>query len=415
MNKRLSGVVAVSICLRAGVAMAQAITDPTTSPAEKPAAHAASPSPFSETVAFTVDGLDSAVGGRRPGVGFVDLIKLSVSYDGGTVGHDGLSGLISIEHANGAGFTTEKVGALQAVSANESTPAALRLYEAWLRRDILQGRGAVKAGLIDINTTFDVQETAAVFLNGSHGLGPDIGDTGRNGASDYPTPALAVTAVYRPAEGWTAQLGIFDAVSGDPNHRGRLLAITLSARDGALLIGQIERRVGDRARVELGAWAYTAAFPSRDAFDADGTPKKIGGNTGVYALAEGRLSPSSHEGGGLSGWLRAGVANGHINPVKNYLGAGLVYTGPFKGRDSDEIGVAIARAASGRPLLVGHGGEELQPRAGVETDFELTYRYAFKSWLTIQPDLQYVVHPAVDAKARNALVVGVRLAFTATR
>jgi porin len=388
---------------------AQAVTDPT-----KPAAPAAPdkpaqgpPSPFTLTAAYTADLLDDVGGGRRPGAGYTGLVKLAAAYDGATAGHEGLTGLVSIEDSSGSDFTDHHVGGVQAISASEAQPQALRLYEVWLQQDILHGQGGVKAGLIDLNTTFDVQETAALFLNASHGIGPDLGDTGVNGPSDYPTPALAITAFYRPAEGWTAQLGVFDGVAGDPAHRADFVAARL---DGALIIGQVEKRFGDTARVEAGAWAYTAAFPSLAQVNADGGPRKLGGNDGLYGLVEGQLMSKSG-GGGLSGWVRVGVANGEINAVEDYLGAGLVYAGLIKGRDNDEIGVAIARAGFG-PGARRDGALRGRDIGQAEIDLETTYRYSFKDWLNIQPDVQYVINPHGDQHIPSALVLGLRLAFT---
>ena len=243
----------------------------------------------------------------------------------------------------------------------------------------------------------------------SHGIGPELGDTGLNGPSDYPTPAIGLTGVYRPAEGWTLQAGLFDGVAGDPAHRSAFAAVK---PDGALIIGQIERRFGDTARIEAGAWTYTAAFPSLDRFVAGGGPRAVPGNDGLYGLVEGRLmaKPGDSD-GGLSGWIRVGVANGDINQVANYLGAGLVYTGLFKGRDNDEAGIAVARAGfgSGARYAGALAGRDIGP---AETDLEATYRYAFKDWLNIQPDLQYVIAPDGDRRIPNALVIGLRLAFT---
>jgi len=388
-----------------------AVTDPTAPPAPpKPAKPGQGPpSPFTFTAAYTADLLADVHGGQRPGEGYVDLIKLSAAYDGANAGHDGLTGLVSVEHANGANFTGYRVGGVQAVSADEAQPGALRLYEVWLQQEVLKGRGAVKAGLVDVSTTFDVQETAALFLNASHGIGPDLGDTGLNGPSDYPTPALSVTGVYRPAEGWTAQLGIFDGVAGDPNHPGRFVAIKLN---GALIVAQVEKRFGDVARIEGGAWTYTSAFPSLDQFDPGGIPKSVHGNGGLYGLVEGRILAKPEENaGGLNGWLRVGLANGDINRAENYLGAGLVYTGLIAGRDKDEVGLAFARVGFGQGARTA-GALAGRDIGDAETNLEATYRYAFKDWLNIQPDVQYVIHPGGDQYVRNALVVGVRLAFT---
>lgn len=418
--------VAAALASAAGPALSQVVTDPAapppppvtdpTAPPTPPKPNKPGegrPSPFTFTAAYTADGLANLRGGQKTGPGYVDLIKLSAAYDGGNAGHDGLTGLVSLEHANGANFTGERVGGFQSISGSEAQPAALRLYEVWLQREI--GKGAVKAGLIDISTTFDVQETAALFLNASQGIAPELGDTGLNGPSDYPTTALAVTTVYRPAEGWTAQLGIFDGVTGDPAHRGRFVAVKLSARDGAFVIAQLEKRFGDVARIEGGAWTYTAAFPSLIQVDAAGSPRSVRGNGGVYGLVEGRLFGGPHgNGGGLNGWLRVGVANGDINRAETYLGAGLVYTGLIPGREKDDSGIAIARAGFGEGARRA-GALQGLTIGGAETDLEVTYRFAFKDWLNIQPDVQYVIHPAGNQRIGNAFVIGLRLAFTVSK
>ena len=133
-------------------------------------------------------------------------------------------------------------------------------------------RARFKGGLVDINTTFDVQETAALFLNASHGIGPDLGDTGFNGPSDYPTTALAVTGVCgRPTTGrpsWASST----ASPAIRDHRAAFVAIDLAARYGALVIGQVEKRFGDRPASRRAPGAYTAAFPSLDQFGPGGAP-----------------------------------------------------------------------------------------------------------------------------------------------
>src|ERR1700678_2101298 len=93
---------------------AQAVTDPTKpSPPAAPAKAAQGPpSPFTFTVTYNADLLDE-VAGEDPGPGYVDLLKLSAAYDGGVAGHDGLTGLVSVEHAFGSDFTQSRVGGLQ--------------------------------------------------------------------------------------------------------------------------------------------------------------------------------------------------------------------------------------------------------------------------------------------------------------
>jgi porin len=391
----------------------QPVADPTKTasgpagpPQDKPPEPA--PSAFTFTANYDLDLLDNLSGGKSQGAGHADLIKASVGYDGNLQGHDGLTGLVSLEHTFGSKFTPNRVRGFQAVSSTEAQPAATRLYEAWLQQDLLQGRVGFKAGLIDLNTTFDVQETAALFLNAADGTGQELADTGLNGPSIYPTTAPAVTGFCRPNHNWTLQLGVFDATAGDLSHRSAFVAVKF---DGALVIGQAERRFGDAARVEIGAWDYTNSFPSLDRLAPDGTPRRVHNNAGIYGLVEGRLLAHGGQDGGLSGWLRFGLANGDINPVRDYVGAGLVYSGPFRGRDKDEVGIGINSAGFGEGARVA-GLAKGQEVNGRETVIETAYRYVWKDWLAVQPDFQYVIRPHGDPVIGNALVAGVRLAFT---
>jgi porin len=395
----------------AALAQPPAIIDPTKPAAPAPAPDKpadAPPSPWSFTAAYTADLLANVAGGRGQGGGYADLLKLSAAYDGSASGRDGLTGLLSVEHTFGSQFTADRVGAVQDVSANEAQPRATRLYEAWLQQEVLGGAGAVKVGIIDLNTTFDVQETAALFLNASDGAGADLADTGLDGPSIYPIPALGITTVYRPAEDWTAQFGLFDGVAGNPAHRSAFVAVTL---DGALAIGQIEKRFGDTARVEAGAWAYSGAFPTPGDVGPDGMVRKSHDNDGLYGLVEGRLRPVGDSDAGLSGWVRVGLANGQINTVQDYVGAGLVDTGLIPGRDKDEAGIALNRASFGAAARA-QGLSEGRTIAGAETVIEATYRYVVNDWLNLQPDLQYVLRPHGDVHIPDALVVGLRVAVT---
>jgi len=396
--------------LASAAAFGQSVTDPTKQP-PTPAPQPANkpPGPFVFTLAYTADLLGDVAGGIRQGPGYVHLLKLSAAYDGTNDRLPGLTGLVSVAHVSGSDFTAHDVGAVQDISASEAEPGGLRLYEAWLQQNIAGGIGAVKAGLIDINTTFDVQETAALFLNASQGIGPDISDTGVNGPSDYPRPAPGFMGIYRPAPDWTAQLAFFDGSAGDPADKGAFVGFRL---DGALVIGQIEKRFGDTARLEAGAWTYTAAFPLLDQPPMGAETLTSRADNGIYALVEGRLlQKPDDDPGGLNGWIRLGLANGSINEVANYFGAGLVYTGLIEGRDKDEIGVAIARAGFGAGAQY-QGVISGRPVADAENDMEATYRYVLTDWLNIQPDLQYVIAPHGDTRIPNALVVGLRLAAT---
>jgi len=73
------------------------------------------------------------------------------------------------------------------------------------------------------------------------------------------------------------------------------------------------------------------------------------------------------------------------------------------------VGLAVAAARNGSHF------ERAQtariPAAG-ETTVELTYLVQIGSWLSVQPDAEYVIHPGGTRALRNATVLGLRVAIS---
>jgi porin len=274
------------------------------------------------------------------------------------------------------------------------------LLEAWIERRLGEtGRasGSVRAGLLDLNADFDSIAPAALFENSSHGIAPDLSKSGRNGPSIFPVSALGLRLAWSPSERWTLAGAAFDGLSGDPDHPKAFAAIRLNPRDGALLIGQLDYHPTKAAQLSIGAWRYSAPLPTV----ADPTVA-VRGHGGVYAFVEGPVPGLA----GWSGWLRAGRADGAVQAVAGYLGAGLTRKGLIAGRPDDLLGVAVASAAAGgsarRLLGLNH----------TETTVELTYQAPVHAGLTVQPDIQYVRHPSSRGGIPDALAVGLRFVLS---
>ena len=85
----------------------------------------------------------------------------------------------------------------------------------------------------------------------------------------------------------------------------------------------------------------------------------------------------------------------------------MVYTGVFRREGDDRAGVTVARAASasGYRRLAATTGDHVNPG---ELVVEVTYRTPLTPWLTIQPDVQYVVSPSAGRSLPDALAIGLR-------
>ena len=57
-------------------------------------------------------------------------------------------------------------------------------------------------------------------------------------------------------------------------------------------------------------------------------------------------------------------------------------------------------------------GDPIRRRDGLpsaETSIEAAYALPVRPWLTLQPDVQYIVHPASQPGLPNALAIGLRV------
>ena len=78
-----------------------------------------------------------------------------------------------------------------------------------------------------------------------------------------------------------------------------------------------------------------------------------------------------------------------------FFDAGLVLYGPAESRAKDSVGFAVAGGL--------HRGDNL------ELTLEWNYGLRLLPGFLLQPDVQYIVHPAGDSSIANALALGLNV------
>lgn len=379
-------------------------SSPNNASSTKPHSHIHAPgeinedqAPFILDTTYTFDVWRAARGGVREGTRYLDNVDIVAEAD-----LERLIGWLGAEvhvyglYNNGKSLN-ELMGDAQVASNIETGVKALRLYEAWINQEV-GGKTSIKLGLYDLNSEFDALDSSGLFMGSAHGIGTDISQSGFNGPSIFPSTSLAVRVELEPARKWKLRVALLDGIPGDPA-RPKRTAIKLGDSDGALLIGEVEAPIAS-GKLLFGHWRYTARFD-----DWAGGQKR--GNEGWYLRGECQLTRERDDPEqGISGFFRLGLANGSVNPFRHFASAGLNYTGPFKGRDGDQLGFAIASAFTSKDYRLTSAAQRS------ETVFELTYRAPIADWLTIQPNVQYVLNPGADPTLRNALAFGLRTEFT---
>jgi porin len=347
---------------------------------------------------YITDLLGNIGGGERKGVAWMGRADLTAEIDGSLFGLDGATAFFDLMFTQGPDFSGEFVGDAQVVS-NVQADRALRPFEAWLSVP-LGGGLHLKSGLIDLNTEFDIQEVGGLFLNSSHGVGPEFSQTGVAGPSIFPATSVAFL-LKADLPGWTARLGIFDAVAGrrsDP----RRVALRFPGQEGALIVGELDVPITPAIKLQTGAWTYTSGFSALADFNSNGTPRRGSSHGGYFMLEHAAERPEDND--GLDAWARVGVASDTVNPVSLYLGGGATY-----GNAGRKFGLAVAHARLGDPAIVAGTGVRAPNRA--ETAIEATASFRISDQVTIQPDLQYVINPGWEPSRSDALVAGIRFKF----
>lgn len=286
--------------------------------------------------------------------------------------------------AVGGGSATEIVGDLQATSNIESA-SALRLYEFWYRHQLSDNVGAL-IGLHDYNSLFNSLDTAGLFFNSSFGISPDISQAG---PSIFPQTSLALVIDTRFGDNHYLNIGAYDGIPGN-GHSDQGTHIRLDSEDG-VFYGVEYGMLGanDSYKFAVGAWHKSTDF------NDDVTGKFRDDNSGFYAIGEYRFDEKLH------GFFQSGQADKERNIIDKYVGLGISYHSPLA--TDDVFGVALGYAR------LSDDYQKVADSESYEAVVELTYQYPVNDWLTIQPDVQYVINPSADRSLDNATVFAIRL------
>lgn len=312
------------------------------------------------------EAMSTVDGGLRRGTAADTVLQVAGRLDTGALGlWSGGRVYLAAVHIVSGEPSSRYIGDLQGAS-NLAAHSTSRVYQFWYRQR-LGATASVRVGLIDLNQYLAVTDNAGLLINSSFGILPTI--SGNVPSSIYPEPGVGAVVELGSADA-TTRIGLFQ---GQPEHRGEPFD------GGAMVIGQ-----HSRGGVTLGAWQYRGHGTTVPAND-----------WGAYAIVDRNLFQSG--GRRIAGFLQAGASPGHVNTVPYYLGVGLQIPGLVPGRPGDRMAAGVARA------WIRHSA------VGAETTWELTYAAQIGRHTYLQPDLQYIVHPAGAVDPASATVATLRL------
>jgi porin len=313
-------------------------------------------------------------------------------------------------YAGGKSLELNYTGAAQAPSAVDAffSMNTLKLYQAYYEQTF--GSTDILAGKYDVQTQFGTTRPMDLFANKAQAMNFAFFSagvaSGLNGPSVYPNTAVGIRIKQTLNDQWSFKVGVLDGEADLPNGKTGIL---FEDKYGALGVGEIDYTPWANTKLMAGVWGLTGHLNKLGLYDATFSPVKtwgdmgeyVGGTTRLYTIAGNR---------GIDTFFNVGLSSGATNLTNHSYDAGLTFTGLLDVRPSDKLGVAFAteETTDAFKRLLALTGAHL---ASYETDIEVTYRAKITDWLVLQPEFDYIVHPASGGQAngaplKNAVVFG---------
>jgi porin len=387
---------------------AVAVTTPANAPAS-PVATNTGPSPYQLNLLYTGELWDNARGGIRQGSTYMYNADAGLFVDtdrafGWTGGRFVLEGFYQSHNSISNSFVD---GADWQSPLDSGGVAMFRLYQAYYNQTI--GDTDIRFGIYDLETEFSVTKPMQLFLSKNLTWNTALDEAGTApmsgtiGPGNYPYTPLALRVRQTIDNHWSIQGVIADGAADNPNNPAQN-DILFSSQYGALGIGEVDYTPSRYTKMMAGIWGMTSKLPTNNMTFADGSPRQIYGEGGIYFGGATRLYHGEGR-RGLDGFFTIGASSPQSTNVNGSFNAGLVFTGPLAERPFDKVGISIAvnaNPASYRQAQIAAGSSVDR----YETNFEVTYRAKITDWLTVQPDFQFIVHPGYDPTARNDVLIG---------
>lgn len=390
----------------------------------------------------------NTTGGAATGTTYSGLLNLGLAVDlQKAIGWEGASFKNTWLWLYGQDVSSNYVGNALTVSSVEGIPA-FRCYELWFQQNLFHDALSLRGGLLGLDTEFMTSDTANLFVNSTFGPPALFTLNIPNGGPVYPMATPGVRVAYQPVTWLTLRSALAQANPYSQQQNPNGFKWNFGSSGGLLSLNEMaatwNRDAGAKGlpgTAKAGFWLQSGqdqepsnGQPGEDAF-AFGSPEARAFSSGFYGIVDqqiyavaapsvtsvpdgkttmesdknppGDLASCSCQGKGLAGFARLGFSPQQESPVGFYCDSGLVYTGLIPTRDADKLGVAFGYAQMGNQYSA-LGTAAGLPGTGYEAVAELSYAMQLTPAISIQPDLQYILHPGGTQQYGNALVIGVR-------
>lgn len=348
-------------------------------------------SPFTFEGSYVGDLASNFSGGIKRGNSYLGLANFRISFDTKSAKlWNGGQFFINAANAHGGDPSKDLVGDFHTVSNIEAADITY-IHELWFKQTF--NRLEVIAGLQDLNTDFVSSLYGGLFINSTFGTPSTIADNVPSPI--FPLTSMGLSVKLNTSENGTWKIAVFDGLPTALSRNSHNLIWNFSEDDGIFAVTEYqftpELNNDLKGSYRAGLYYHSQLIESNE---DNSKTKLFDYNTGLYLIADQMIYRRSGNTGGLGIFAQLAISPGSINTHNRYFGAGLNYQGLFKGREEDELGLALTNAGF------------LDKSKRDETIIELCYKAQLSGNFYIQPDLQYVIHPEGTDRVLNDAMVG---------
>ena len=284
------------------------------------------------------------------------------------------------------------------------------------------GGGYLKLGFYAMGSHFGLLTAGNNFINSALCAHP-LSMTGNSGWYNYPVARWGAEAGWPLGARTVLRGGWFQV---NPQLRGNNVhtAFRPFARGttGSLFVLELAWTPGAGGSYpgsyQVGAYADTSRAQRL------GTAASVSGRNGAWLLAEQKVSAEAADPArGLTVFGELMRTDQASSPISRWRVAGFYYQG-IGARSRDRLALGYASAQVSEALRTARrieladagvpGDAPLSRLTDTETLYELAYTAQLRPWLTLRPDLQYIVDPGTFSYRRtgDALAVGLQVRAT---
>jgi porin len=365
------------------------------------------------TASYTSQFLGNPRGGQSRGFSYAGTFQAAVFWDlDKLLGFPGFSFHVGGAWSTGKSLSADYIGNIFPVQSAYTAPGNgtnnLTLGQIYLQQQLFDGSLTIAAGRLGSGATFATMAVLNNYLNGAINAVPGALGTNDLAFTNYPPGVQwGAQAIYNLMPELQLAAGVFNTNqrSADGAKGGLNFALQQGNR-GALSMVQLNYLVnhGPNDTGLPGQYSFGGLSDSNRFTSLKNPGSAESGLYSIYSMFQQMIYRDGEAGSdkGLTVWASAVISpKTSVSTMPYFVGGGLSYQGAIPRRADDVTSVGIIYGSFSRYI----------PRTTGETLIEVNYQITLNGWLSITPDLQYVIRPSGSSTIKNAFVLGTQMAI----